>query len=529
MDNLPPELITLILLPLGVKDALSLSAVSWTLRHVVTSCDQYWREECLTAVGQSSQPLMSVAKNEWDMFVSFCRQITEVKRWFAVDYEVLAVRAELELQLEGFLDLHQGVVRVETTPLAGRSCLVRVVPSSSEGSHTSSVYYKSSAICYKMACYRNTSEGAIHMSWSLGDAKKFVLFATNPLAPFLVVLTRVSRGVKLKWLNVTSGATLWQSELDKLPRMKHANETVLHFDKYPAHSELCPHCGAVITLRSRSPINGRGIAIVYVPERGAHQLVPHTFTCHIVESDHCIPPLHHCLVFLVRTGHPVSRDVGTHPPRPCKEHGLVTFTSNVFGEYSMLRSAIRYDAGAKRFQYSVLCETRHPISVTLDTVGIAASPLHLVTLDAVVSEDLNHAHLQASVLDIETTGGVRRITLEYEFSNDISQYLAIPLKDSPVSVHLCTACFLVVSVRDHLIDSIKYLCFSLATGRCIGQLDLPGCDHREVIVMNRALLDSFVHVSEEDLYELPLLAVLHCVPQQSHSSSMTRNSKCLLM
>ena len=52
--------------------------------------------------------------------------------------------------------------------------------------------------------------------------------------------------------------------------------------------------------------------------------------------------------------------------------------------------------------------------------------------------------------------------------------------------------------------------------------------HKKMTMMNQALLQSLIHVGEEDLYELPLLAVLHCVPQRSRSSNVARSRKRLL-
>ena len=58
---------------------------------------------------------------------------------------------------------------------------------------------------------------------------------------------------------------------------------------------------------------------------------------------------------------------------------------------------------------------------------------------------------------------------------------------------------------------------------------LHGRVQKKMIVMNQALLESLVYVGKEDLYELPLLAVLHCVPQRSRNSTVARSSKHLLM
>ena len=526
MENLPPEVIVLILLFLRVEDALSLSAVSRTLRSVVTSCSRYWREG-LRALGHSPQSVTFM--NQWDAFLSYCRQTTEVKRMFAVDCERLPSLVGPPT-VDGILT---------TTLLAGGSCLVRGLsnlPSSNGSSqYQSETHSKMPGVSYGMECYRGTSEGAIHKVWSLGGAKKCVLFATNPIAPFLVVLTRASRGVKLKWVNVTSGVTLWKSELDKLPRMKHmhTNRPSLYCDQYPSHGVLCPHCGAVVTIRSQSATRGRGIAIIYVPDTpgGAHQFVPHTFTCHIVESDQCISQLHDCLVVLVKASPPVSAIIDANPPKPCREHELVTYCSSEGGKCSVIRSVIRYDVEAKRFQYHILSVAPSPVSAKLDMVAITTSPLYLVTLHAVNSEVHEDAHLHASIFDVETMECVRSIALEHEFYYDINQ-AGLPTLPSgtSVSVHLCTACFLVLFVRDYWIGCTKYLCFCLDTGKCVGQLEIQETHYRRhAVVMNQALLESPVHVSEDQLYKLPPLAILHGVPLQSRTHSSSSDSKCVLM
>ena len=66
----------------------------------------------------------------------------------------------------------------------------------------------------------------------------------------------------------------------------------------------------------------------------------------------------------------------------------------------------------------------------------------------------------------------------------------------------------------------KYLCFCLDTGKCVGQLELQIPHYpKYALVMNQALLESPVHVSEDQLYTLPLLAILHgvAVPQEEQS------------
>ena len=519
MENLPPEVIVLILLLLRVEDALSLSAVSRTLRRAVTSCSRYWMR--LTPVGHSPQTLMSIAncKSQWDAFLSYCRQMIEVKRMFAVDRKRIP-RVEHQKK-HTWIDktvLAQEADAARTTPLAGASCLVSglrrgvLCGNCMAGKDPNTL----PADSYGMVCYRTTSEGAVQKAWSLGDVSESVLFATDPIAPFLVVLTRASRGVILEWIDVTSGVTLWKSQLDlslKLGKDPYSNTTrrthgaMLHYDKYPNHSVLCPHCG--LAIRSQSDARGQGIAIIFVPDiRGeAHQFASHTSACHIVEPDQHLPPLNDCLVVLVKASLPVSGVIDANPPKPCKGHELVTYCSSEGGKCSVIRSVIRYDDEAKRFQYHILSVAPSPASAKLDMVAITTSPPFLVALDAVDSEVHEHVHLQASVFDVETMECVRSMTLEHEFIRRRSLFGHVG--DISVSIHLCTASFLVLFAGDSGSRGAKCMCFSLATRKCVGQLELPYYSYAgHAVVMNRALFESPVHVGEDQLYKLPLLAIL---------------------